>query len=65
MSATVTPDSTGADDHRLPRRLTGPAAAMLVAKHAYTDRFFQAPPPDEPGLGAPAVAAATARDLAA
>lgn len=35
-------DSVDDDDRRLLRRLAGLVADMLVTKHAYTDRFFQA-----------------------
>jgi hypothetical protein len=35
-------DGVDDDDRRLLRRLAGLVADMLVTKHAYTDRFFQA-----------------------
>ncbi|MFD3731264.1 PP2C family protein-serine/threonine phosphatase [Streptomyces sp. NPDC058632] len=38
----VTLDTVDDDDRRLLRRLAGLVADMLVTKHAYTDRFFQA-----------------------
>jgi serine phosphatase RsbU (regulator of sigma subunit) len=38
----LTLDAVDDDDRRLLRRLAGLVADMLVTKHAYTDRFFQA-----------------------
>ncbi|MFC9643877.1 PP2C family protein-serine/threonine phosphatase [Streptomyces mirabilis] len=38
----LTVDFVDDDDRRLLRRLAGLVADMLVTKHAYTDRFFQA-----------------------
>ncbi len=38
----LTLDTVDDDDRRLLRRLAGLVADMLVTKHAYTDRFFQA-----------------------
>ncbi|MGP3952149.1 PP2C family protein-serine/threonine phosphatase [Streptomyces sp. 7N604] len=38
----LTLDSVDDDDRRLLRRLAGLVADMLVTKHGYTDRFFQA-----------------------
>ncbi|MBA4866686.1 serine/threonine-protein phosphatase [Streptomyces sp. PSKA54] len=38
----LTLDAIDDDDRRLLRRLAGLVADMLVTKHAYTDRFFQA-----------------------
>ncbi|WP_406727782.1 PP2C family protein-serine/threonine phosphatase [Streptomyces sp. GD-15H] len=38
----LTLESVDDDDRRLLRRLAGLVADMLVTKHAYTDRFFQA-----------------------
>ncbi len=38
----VTLDTVGDDDRRLLRRLSGLVADLVVTKHAYTDRFFQA-----------------------
>ncbi|MEV0639003.1 PP2C family protein-serine/threonine phosphatase [Streptomyces sp. NPDC050619] len=38
----LTLDRVDDDDRRLLRRLAGLVADMLVTKHAYTDRFFQA-----------------------
>jgi serine phosphatase RsbU (regulator of sigma subunit) len=38
----LTLDTVDEDDRRLLRRVAGLVADMLVTKHAYTDRFFQA-----------------------
>lgn len=38
----LTLDSVGDDDRRLIRRLASLVADILITKHAYTDRFFQA-----------------------
>jgi serine phosphatase RsbU (regulator of sigma subunit) len=38
----LTLDTVDDDDRRLLRRLAGLVADMLITKHAYTDRFFQA-----------------------